>query len=92
MFTQPIDTRHSTNDNRQSDNPIATNHSFPVKRVSSVMRQLGHPYIDMLKLDTEGGEFEDILGLSEEGVLDRVGCVRCSCSQAASAARPPAAR
>ena len=24
--------------------------------------QLGHPYIDMLKIDTEGGEFEDILG------------------------------
>eukprot|EP01052_Picozoa_sp_SAG31_P056420 SAG31_NODE_16147_length_721_cov_1.009646_1_plen_178_part_10 len=63
-------TREATS-GRNGDSPNTV--TFPVKRISSVMQRLGHSYIDMLKIDTEGGEFEDVLGLSEDGVLDRVG-------------------
>ena len=36
------------------------------------MRELGHTHLDMLKIDTEGGEFEDVLGLASDGVLQHV--------------------
>lgn len=37
----------------------------PVRRLSSIMRLLGHDHIDLLKMDIEGGEYdvlEDVLG------------------------------
>ncbi len=30
---------------------------FPVKRLSTIMRELNHTHIDLLKIDVEGGEF-----------------------------------
>ena len=31
---------------------------FPVKRLATIMRELGHDHIDILKIDIEGSEFE----------------------------------
>lgn len=33
---------------------------FPVKRLSTIMREFGHNRIDLLKIDVEGGEFDVI--------------------------------
>ena len=50
----------------------ATKLQFQVKTISTIMRELGHTHLDMLKIDTEGGEFEDVLGLASDGVLEHV--------------------
>lgn len=34
-----------------------TEERFPVKRLSTIMRELGHGHIDLLKLDIEGSEY-----------------------------------
>jgi FkbM family methyltransferase len=41
--------------------------SLPVRRLSSIMRELGHPHIDLLKMDIEGSEYcvvEDLVASS----------------------------
>ncbi len=45
---------------------------FPVKRLSTIMHELGHDHIDLLKVDVEGGEFAlipDILHLPIKQLL-----------------------
>ncbi len=41
---------------------------MPVKRVSTIMRGLGHDRIDVLKMDIEGGEYEVIEDILETNV------------------------
>jgi FkbM family methyltransferase len=48
---------------------------FPVRRLSSVLRELGHDRLDVLKLDIEGAEYEVLDDLLETGPLPRQLCV-----------------
>ena len=39
-----------------------------VERLSSIMRQLGHQRLDVLKIDIEGAEFEAVPDLLDSGI------------------------
>lgn len=52
---------------------IGTADESKVKTVASLMRDLNHDYINILKIDTEGGEFEDIQNMHQTGVLEHIG-------------------
>jgi FkbM family methyltransferase len=39
--------------------------SVPVKRLSTIMKELGHDHIDLLKMDVEGAEYDVIDDISE---------------------------
>lgn len=71
-----------------SRNPELVNHSVvnlqrtstyfvaPCKRVSTVMKDLGHRRIDLLKIDIEGAEYEVLNSLMDDGLQSiRVLCV-----------------
>jgi FkbM family methyltransferase len=45
------------------------------KRIGTVMRELGHHHIDLLKLDIEGAEYDVIDDLLASGIWPRVLCV-----------------
>jgi FkbM family methyltransferase len=47
----------------------------PVRSVASVMRELGHDHIDLLKISAEGAEFEIIDHVLTAGIEARVLCV-----------------
>jgi FkbM family methyltransferase len=49
--------------------------SVSVKRLSSVMKELGHSRIDLLKIDIEGAEYKVIESILEDGLDVRVLCV-----------------
>jgi FkbM family methyltransferase len=49
--------------------------TFPVKTIATVMKELGHTHLTMLKVDTEGGEEHDFMEWSLSGVLARVDAV-----------------
>lgn len=49
--------------------------SFPVKTVGTVMKELGHTHLTMLKIDTEGGEELAFMDWSLSGVLSKVDAV-----------------
>lgn len=47
----------------------------PVRSVVSVMRELGHDHVDLLKISAEGAEFEILDHILDAGVHPRVLCV-----------------
>jgi FkbM family methyltransferase len=49
--------------------------TFPVKTVKTVMQELGHTHLTMLKIDTEGGEELAVMDWSLTGVLSQVDAV-----------------
>lgn len=42
--------------------------SFPVKRLSTIMRELGHTHLDVLKMDIEGAEYEVLEDMLASGI------------------------
>jgi FkbM family methyltransferase len=44
---------------------------FPVKKLSSVINELGHDRIDLLKMDVEGAEYEIIEDMRKSGIRPR---------------------
>jgi hypothetical protein len=49
--------------------------SLKVKRLSSLMKELGHPRLDLLKMDIEGAEYKVIESIIQDGIDIRVICV-----------------
>lgn len=47
----------------------------PVRSTASLMRELGHERLDLLKISAEGAEFEILDGVLGDGVVPRVLCV-----------------
>jgi FkbM family methyltransferase len=45
--------------------------SVPVKRLSSIMKELGHDQIDILKMDIEGAEYDVINDIIKSGIRPR---------------------
>ncbi len=45
----------------------------PAMRLSTIMRKLGHPQVDVLKMDIEGAEYGVIADLCSTGAIGRVG-------------------
>lgn len=41
---------------------------FPVKRLSTIMQELGHTHIDILKMDIEGAEYEVLEDMLASGI------------------------
>lgn len=52
--------------------PIQKVHQLPVRTVDSVMKELGHKRIDILKLDVEGSEYRMLEHLIESGACRNV--------------------
>lgn len=48
---------------------------LPVRRLASVMRELGHHHVHLLKLDIEGAEYAVIASALEDGIEPEVICV-----------------
>lgn len=42
--------------------------SVPVKRLSTIMKELGHDQIDILKMDIEGAEYDVIKDIGKSGI------------------------
>ena len=49
--------------------------SLGVKRLSSIMQELGHERIDLLKIDIEGAEYKVVESIIEDGLDIRILCV-----------------
>jgi FkbM family methyltransferase len=47
--------------------PAQKVHKLPVRSVQSIMKELGHTHLDILKLDVEGSEYRMLESLIEEG-------------------------
>jgi FkbM family methyltransferase len=52
--------------------PIQKKHILPVRSVESVMKELGHTHIDVLKLDVEGSEYRMLEAIIESGVCKEI--------------------
>jgi FkbM family methyltransferase len=48
-------------------------HNLPVRGLASIMHELGHDHIDILKLDIEGSEYRFLEPAIESGVCQRIG-------------------
>jgi FkbM family methyltransferase len=66
-FTPPRDRRHVSHTLLQRDSPWAA-FEVPVRRLSTIMRDLGQTKIDLLKMDIEGAEYEVIADLLESSI------------------------
>lgn len=55
--------------------PGSASFSAPVRALPSIMRELGHDRIDLLKLDIEGAEYAVLSAMLAEGILPHVLCV-----------------
>lgn len=49
--------------------------NVPVKSISSIMKNLGHDHIDLLKLDIEGVECDVLIQLFENNIFPKYVCV-----------------
>jgi FkbM family methyltransferase len=47
----------------------------PCRSVASIMDELGHTHVDLLKLDIEGAEYEVLASLEADGIRSRILCV-----------------
>jgi FkbM family methyltransferase len=47
----------------------------PARTIASIMNELGHGHLDLLKLDIEGAEYEVLDSLEADGVRSRILCV-----------------
>jgi FkbM family methyltransferase len=45
--------------------------SLPVKKLSTIMKELGHDHIDILKMDIEGAEYNVIADIDQSGIRPR---------------------
>lgn len=46
--------------------------TVPVKRLGSILRELGHARVDLLKLDIEGAEYEVLEDMARDGIRPRL--------------------
>jgi FkbM family methyltransferase len=47
----------------------------PCRTIASIMNELGHAHLDLLKLDIEGAEYEMLDSLEADGIRSRILCV-----------------
>lgn len=57
QFYPPADPRHASYSAARSSHETATPVVLPVKRIATIMKELNHDVIDVLKLDIEGAEY-----------------------------------
>ena len=52
----------------QKDGTIDKSYQVPAKRISTLMKELGHSHIDLLKMDIEGAEYPVVTDFLKEGI------------------------
>lgn len=67
-FFPPVNQSHVSVSIVPRGNDTALGMILPVKRLSTIMAELGHTHIDLLKLDIEGAEYEVIPDILRAGV------------------------
>jgi FkbM family methyltransferase len=67
QFTPPLDPSHVSHTVLKRHSPWEAI-EVPVCRLSTIMRDLGHASIDLLKMDIEGAEYEVIADLVDSGI------------------------
>lgn len=71
LFNPPENPNHISHTILDRPTTKANAISLPVKKLSTIMKELGHNYIDILKMDIEGAEYEVIDDLSKTDIRPR---------------------
>lgn len=66
-FAPPVDPTHISHTVLERKNASGPNITVDVKRLGTVMRELGHDHVDVLKMDIEGAEYGVVEDLAREG-------------------------
>jgi hypothetical protein len=73
LFTPKVGDQFTREHREARNGRENTTVSIPVQTLHSIMNGLGHSYIDILKIDIEGGEFEIFEQMHQLGTLNMVG-------------------
>ena len=60
---------------RASDSSSSDKITVPCRALASIMQELGHDRVDVLKMDIEGSEYPVLQQLFRDNVVDRIGVV-----------------
>jgi len=67
-FHPPDNPEHVSHTILQKESTKAQAFTVPVKRLRTIMEELGHGHIDVLKMDIEGAEYQVIDGICQSGI------------------------
>jgi len=70
-FSPPDDPTHVSHTMLERPTTKGRSITVPVKRLSTIMKELGHSTIDLLKMDIEGAEYDVIKDIKSSGVRPR---------------------
>ncbi|MEY4906451.1 MAG: hypothetical protein RL260_169 [Pseudomonadota bacterium] len=68
FFNPPENPDHVSHTMLDKPSTAANAISVPVKRLDTIMRELGHGHIDILKMDIEGAEYDVIQDILQSGI------------------------
>ena len=68
LFYPPEDTEHVSHTLMTKPQTAASALKVNVKRLGTIMRELGHTHIDLLKMDIEGSEYEVLADILDSGI------------------------
>jgi FkbM family methyltransferase len=71
----PVDSEHVSASCRPSSDRSDVSFVARSRQLPTIMAELGHERVDVVKLDIEGAEYDVIRSLLDARVLDRVGCL-----------------
>ena len=74
-FYEPADPAHVSHSVDDLQSSSREGFKAKVKRLSSIMQDLGHTHIDLLKMDIEGAEYPVIEDLIRENISVRILCI-----------------
>ncbi len=67
-FNPPENPEHASYTMLDRPQTVSQSVTAPVKRLGTIMKELGHDHIDLLKLDVEGAEYSVIEDLAKTGI------------------------
>jgi len=70
-FNPPENTDHVSHTILERPATKAKALSVPVKRLGTIMKELGHDHIDVLKMDIEGAEYDVLADIETSGIRPR---------------------
>jgi FkbM family methyltransferase len=75
QFPDRVINPHNCSSNKQcryNRFDVQKTHALPVRSVDSIMRELGHDYVDVLKIDVEGAEWKMLENLIDSQTCQRI--------------------